>query len=112
MKSDKVRVYSFRLSNENEDERAAREVIEYYKSQGYTLREIITGFLLDDRSVYIASSEQRTNEKILNLLLRLEKILENGVVMAKDGSKRVELDHDMNKLFDSVFKTITGDQIE
>ncbi len=74
------KVYSFRLSDENPRESQAREVIEVWVGEGYSLRQAVVEALLNYRE------SQYDNEKVYKLLEEIRKMfLEEKVHSIEDA---------------------------
>jgi len=70
------KVYSFRLDADNPREAQAKEVIDTWVSQGYSLRHILTDALINYQDT---GSVEIGFEKVFDQLSELVQGLENGV---------------------------------
>ena len=95
------KVYSFRLDVDNPREVRAREVIDVWVSQGYSLRHIITEALINFQE------DGKLNdgwEKMYDQLLELVRGLENGRARTQTISNNQNLSQD----FLSAMKKLAG----
>ena len=95
------KVYSFRLDVDNPREVRAREVIDVWVSQGYSLRRIITEALINFQE------DGKLNdgwEKMYDQLLELVRGLENGRARTQTISNNQNLSQD----FLSAMKKLAG----
>ena len=95
------KVYSFRLDADNPREAQAREVIDVWVSQGYSLRHIITEALIN----YQEDGKLNDGwEKMYDQLLELVRGLENGRARTQTISNNQNLSQD----FLSAMKKLAG----
>ena len=69
------KVYSFRLSNDNPREAQAREVIEAWVEEGYSLRLLVTDALVNFRK---QSYKTSVMDEILRQLDNIQDMLDRG----------------------------------
>ncbi|MHA2092595.1 MAG: hypothetical protein ACW98K_17250 [Candidatus Kariarchaeaceae archaeon] len=68
------KVYSFRLSEDNPRETQAREIIEAWVNEGYSLRQVIVDVLLSYKKVEVGHDELNSIvEQLQYLILSLGK---------------------------------------
>jgi len=68
------KVYSFRLSKDNPREAQAREVIEAWEEEGFSLRYVIVEVLLSYKKAEVGHGELNSIvDQLQNLILSLEK---------------------------------------
>jgi hypothetical protein len=79
------KVYSFRLDENNPREAQAREVIEAWEIEGYSLRYIIVSAFLDQ------NNRQKDNSELMRLMEDIHTLLQSEKTLLSNSEKTATL---------------------